>query len=362
MYACSFFSNPFLEFCFSSLAFSSTILLHKFIQVFNTSKIPVPCFGTKILWKRWFARAFCKHFSFCYAIFVWIWTYKTHDLTDYQLTNVTIGSFLQATTLMWSDWQIPGWPQFFQQQVFPSVPSLVHFNSAIVFQSFHLDFLCDDLAAPITSYCLFSNFHCVCLWSILGIAVLLPPLLVSIAQLFLKASSLSFCVQILPLHMLRINGSFVLETLVCTQNSRQKDAKQVRKPTFPHWISGCVGSLEKSEHRNLCASEGEPRISCYELQWLTGIQSHLAVRWPLPLPQICFLQFPLQIHMDSAWKGPCCFTYLKAAEFPMAQQKSVCICGITFLFSVKYICFMQLNPVLDLFPLQHSCCYPFSPL
>ena len=47
MQACSFFSNPFLEFCFSTPAFSSTILFHKFVQVFDTWKIPVHCFGTR---------------------------------------------------------------------------------------------------------------------------------------------------------------------------------------------------------------------------------------------------------------------------------------------------------------------------
>ena len=67
----------------------------------------------------------------CYAIFTWIWAYKTHDLTNYQLT---VGSFLPAITFMWSDWKIPGWPQFFQQQVFPSVPSLVNFNCSIIFE------------------------------------------------------------------------------------------------------------------------------------------------------------------------------------------------------------------------------------
>ena len=100
-----------------------------------------------ILWKRWFARAFRERFFSCFAIFTWIWTYKTHDLTQYQLT---IGSFLPATTFMWSDWQIPGWPQFFQQLLFPSVPSLVNFKCAIIFQRFHLDFLCANLASPIT--------------------------------------------------------------------------------------------------------------------------------------------------------------------------------------------------------------------
>ena len=47
MQTCAFFSNPFLEFCFLTPAFPSTILLHKFLQVFDTLKIPVYCFGTQ---------------------------------------------------------------------------------------------------------------------------------------------------------------------------------------------------------------------------------------------------------------------------------------------------------------------------
>ena len=39
------------------------------------------------------------------------------------------------------------------------MPSLVNFKYAIIFRSFHLDFLCANLAAPIISYHLFSNFH-----------------------------------------------------------------------------------------------------------------------------------------------------------------------------------------------------------
>ena len=88
--------------------FLPTILLQKFMQVFDTSKIPVHCLS----WpgyseKRWFAWPVRTHLFFCYAIFTWIWTYKTHDLPDYQLT---IGSFLQAITFMWSYRQIPEWP------------------------------------------------------------------------------------------------------------------------------------------------------------------------------------------------------------------------------------------------------------
>ena len=72
--ACSFFSNPFLEFCLLTPTFSSTILFHMFVQAFS-----------------------------CYAIFRWIWTFKTYNLTDYQFT---IGSFLPAITFMQSDRQI----------------------------------------------------------------------------------------------------------------------------------------------------------------------------------------------------------------------------------------------------------------
>ena len=41
------------------------------------------------------------------------------------------------------------------------------------------------------------------MWSIMEIAVLCPPMLVSIVQSFLKASSSSSCVRILPLQLLR---------------------------------------------------------------------------------------------------------------------------------------------------------------
>ena len=54
----------------------------------------------EILWKRYSPDPFVRTFFFCYAIFILIWTYKTDDLTDYQLT---ICSFLPAITFMWSD-------------------------------------------------------------------------------------------------------------------------------------------------------------------------------------------------------------------------------------------------------------------
>ena len=52
MQACSFFSNPFSEFSFLTPAFFSTILLHKFVQVLDTLKIPVRCFGTRDTLKK----------------------------------------------------------------------------------------------------------------------------------------------------------------------------------------------------------------------------------------------------------------------------------------------------------------------
>ena len=51
----------------------------------------------EILWKRWFAWVFCKHLFSYYTIFTWIWTYKTHDLTDHQLI---VGSVLLTIASM----------------------------------------------------------------------------------------------------------------------------------------------------------------------------------------------------------------------------------------------------------------------
>ena len=86
-------SNPFLEFCISILAFSSIILLHMFVQAFDNWNIEN---SRALLW-NWRCSensdclSLCKHFFSCYAFFTWIWTNKTHGLTDYQLT---VGSFL----------------------------------------------------------------------------------------------------------------------------------------------------------------------------------------------------------------------------------------------------------------------------
>ena len=190
---------------------------------------------------------------------------KTDDLTDYQLTS---GSFLLAITFMWSDLKIPGWPQFFQQELFPSEPSLVDFNRAIIFRSFHVDFLNANLAMPIISCLYFQIFAAPVVWSILEIAVQRPPRLVSIVQSFLNAFSSSSRVQI---WLQRCAWSCLGQVSQSIENQIHYDLchavyrpglfpfprfctsspRKVRKRTFPHGISNFVGSLEKFTHRKL---------------------------------------------------------------------------------------------------------------
>ena len=43
---------------------------------------------------------------------------------------------------------------------------------------------------------------------------------------------------------------------------------------------------------------------------------------------------PGKVHTDGAGKGPRCSTYSKAAEFPMAEKKTVGVPGISFLLGV----------------------------
>ena len=51
MQTCLLFSNPFFEFCFLTPAFFPTILLHKFVQVFDTLKILVSN-SSQLLWNQ----------------------------------------------------------------------------------------------------------------------------------------------------------------------------------------------------------------------------------------------------------------------------------------------------------------------
>ena len=139
MQACSFLS--FLGILLLNPDFSSTILSHKFVQVFDTLKFQSIAWNSE---KGNLPDPFIHPFSFVMP-FIWIWTCKLMTSlinSDYQLI---VRSFLPAITFMWSDQQIPGWPQFFQQQVFPSVPFLVDFSCSIIVRSFHLNFLCAKL-------------------------------------------------------------------------------------------------------------------------------------------------------------------------------------------------------------------------
>ena len=111
---CSFFSNLSLEFCFLTPAI-----------------LPSYCFMHSIPWKfqsialkpryyeKWFGWAFHKLFFSCCVSFTWIWTFKTHDLTDHQ---PTVGNFLLAIGSVRKYRRISRWPPFFRGDY----PSLRH--------------------------------------------------------------------------------------------------------------------------------------------------------------------------------------------------------------------------------------------
>ena len=178
-------SNHFLEFCLST-AFSSIILFHMFVQAFDTLKIQEHCFGTRDSLKKVICMSILQalflllcqlHINLHIRTNHWLSTYcrqfstRNHFHVKW-LTNRRVTSILQ---------------------IFPSVPSLVDFSCSIIFRSF------------ISIFCVLikprQSLHTVCfwifaasapvVWSSLGIAVLRPPRIVSIFQLFLKASSLS---------------------------------------------------------------------------------------------------------------------------------------------------------------------------
>ena len=134
----------------------------------------------KLLWKRWFTRAFhnLKHFGSFYTIFTWIWTYKNHDLTDHQLA---IGSFLLAIASMGREQQILSlrWPRFCEQLLFPSVPSTGKdcFIHLILLQSLLL--VCPSICAiwvpPLGPFVFGYLLCCRAACPVLHIALLCPP-------------------------------------------------------------------------------------------------------------------------------------------------------------------------------------------
>ena len=154
-----------------------------FVDAFDTLKIPENLFEGRFILLCHFHRNLKIQNSWLY----WLSTFR----------------WLPATTFVWSDRQIPGWPQFFQQQVFSSVPSLVDFNRTIFEVSTSI--LCANVATPITSYRLFSSLCRSRRMAHPRNCSPAPSPLVSIDhwQSFPKASSLSSRVQIGPLRLLR---------------------------------------------------------------------------------------------------------------------------------------------------------------
>ena len=76
--ACSFFSNPCLEFCFSAPSFSSVILFDIFVH-FTLRDFQFmlwnPRYSQKVL-----CQCLLQALFSCYPNSTWFWTYKTHDL------------------------------------------------------------------------------------------------------------------------------------------------------------------------------------------------------------------------------------------------------------------------------------------
>ena len=146
--ACSFLSNPFLEFCLSTPAFFFIILFHMFLQAFDKLQTP---------WSTY--RLQCSFFTGNHFHIKWS-------------TNPRVTSILSTATI---------------------------FHCAL-----HCRLRLRDYFSKCTSiFCVLirprQSLHTVCfrifaapvVWSILEIAVLRPPRVVSIVQSFLKASSSS---------------------------------------------------------------------------------------------------------------------------------------------------------------------------
>ena len=192
----------------------------------------------------------------------------------------------------------PRGPQFFQQQVFPSVPSLVDFNSVLFFEV-STSIICVLIwpRQSLFTVC-FRIFTVPVVWSILGIAVLRPPRLV---QLFLKASSLSSRVRIRPLRSLRI---------ICFRNfSRHANAPPLKTPLAP--------SPPSFNH-----SPSPPSFN-YSIIF----ESLLLNSYPVNLPT------PIAPNAGGLSRAPC-------ASMNFTLQ----------------------NSTMNLCQLQLSCIYPFSPL
>ena len=282
-------------------------------------------------------------------------TRNTHDLTDNELT---VGSFVLAISFMWSCRQLPEWPQFFQQQSFPSVPSLANFYRAIIFRRFHIDFLRANLATPIILYRLFSNIRCARRWSKLEIAVLHPRQTVSIVQ-----SSYWYR------HTVSWPGLF--RTPHCHTSPTALDAKQTQEANVLTrnsslcWQFGEIVALEpfvppKSNWRTAAIySSGQTGIRFYRFHEFASRDVYQVSYHSTTGPHRQCLKRSTLFHS---------VTYLKASEFLIAHWEEACwsvgFPWIRFLLSVKYVhSFNRIPPQrTGSFPLSLArwCCHVAS--
>ena len=258
MYAHS--SNPFLEFCPSTPSISSFILFYIFDQAFDTLKIPEHRCGAWDPLKK----------VICLSILLLFFLLLCHFHLNMNIQN------------SWSNWVStyhwqfstcnhfhvkwltnPRWPHSFQQQLFPSVHSLVYFKCIIIFRSFHLDFLCANLAAPNISYHLFSNFHKFHFASHVihpGICSPAPSSVDFNSPIILKSSSSSSRVRVLPLQSLRT---------ICFLNLGRDAYDSTLKTPLPpspacfnHLIILKTSFLSQSAHSQPWRSERRHRTHC----------------------------------------------------------------------------------------------------
>ena len=150
--------------CFCVIWFSMFMLVHLFDSSSRSTLWKIPVHTTTLhscgSWDNLkngiykLSCSFYNHIFSCYALFKWIWTYKSHDLTS-------------SISVMRKDRQISRCPLSFLLQLFPSVPFLAGFNCLIV--SKPLPRIC-PCWQPLTLTIL---FHCV--GSPLGCSLKVPP-------------------------------------------------------------------------------------------------------------------------------------------------------------------------------------------
>ena len=153
--ASSFFPNLFLEFCSLTHSVSSIILFHKFVQAFESLKIPVCSFGTWDTLKK----VICLSIS--QALFPMLYmnlnvqNYKTHNLTDHQLA---VYKFLPAIASRGDPYSSRScYFTLRQPQAGPG-----RFISLILLRNLLINFPCATLATPISQDRLFLSVCSVC--------------------------------------------------------------------------------------------------------------------------------------------------------------------------------------------------------